>query len=66
MEKLDIPSTDSWVEKYNQKHKKGNSNVVAVTWTYPESLELRSDLPPSLKKFKQEDFTDSDFAEWGS
>lgn len=67
LEKPDIPSFESWLTKYNEKHnKKGDSNVVAVSWTYPELLETRSDLPPSMKKFKPEDFVDEDFAEWGS
>lgn len=65
LEKLDIPSLESWLEKYNQKNKNGESSVVTVTWTYPETLEMRSDLPPSLKKFKQEDFVDAEFNEWG-
>lgn len=67
MEPPEVPTVESWLEKYNLKHSsdKDNSDVVNVSWTYPEQLESRSDLPPSLRKFKVEDFVDDHFEEWG-
>ncbi|KAF5299689.1 hypothetical protein FQA39_LY11484 [Lamprigera yunnana] len=64
----EVPSLESWLEKYNIQHSKltkRETDDVSIFWTYPERLEYRVDLPPSLKKFKPEDFKDSDFAEWG-
>lgn len=63
----EVPTVESWLEKYSLKHNgnKNNSNVVNVSWIYPEQLESRLDLPPSLKKFKIEDFVDDNFEEWG-
>ncbi|KAF2900092.1 hypothetical protein ILUMI_06090 [Ignelater luminosus] len=64
----EIPSLESWIEKYNQKHNKADkeSDEVLTPWSYPEQLEFRSDLPPSLKKFKPDNFKDDDFDEWGA
>ncbi|KAF5272919.1 hypothetical protein FQR65_LT04848 [Abscondita terminalis] len=64
----EIPSVESWLEKYNQRHNqmgKKNSDNVGVFWSYPEHWECRTDLPPSLRKFKPEDFEDDNFETWG-
>lgn len=68
LEVPEIPSVELWIEKYNQKHNKTDkeSDNVLTPWSYPEQLGFRSDLPPSLKKFKPEDFKDDDFDEWGA
>ncbi|KAL1516914.1 hypothetical protein ABEB36_000746 [Hypothenemus hampei] len=63
-EKMNIPSVDSWLEKYEETVDKIN-NVVHLLWSYPENLSSRLDLPPSLIKFKPEHFHDDDFEEWG-
>ncbi|KAK4873437.1 hypothetical protein RN001_015466 [Aquatica leii] len=64
----EIPTLESWLEKYNQRHSKTSkkNSDVSVFWSYPEHLECRTDLPMSLRKFKPEDFTDDDFEEWGA
>lgn len=63
----EVPSYESWLEKYYQKHdQETNDDYVTTFWTYPEQFELRADLPPSLKKFQPEDFVNSDFDEWGA
>ncbi|XP_060519204.1 zinc finger matrin-type protein 5 [Cylas formicarius] len=59
----DIPSLDSWVEKYDKISEK--DDVVHTPWSYPDALEFRQDLPPSLVKFKAEHFHDENFEEWG-
>lgn len=63
----EMPSYESWLEKYYQKHNEENSeDRITPFWTYPDYLETRTDLPPSLQKFKPEDFLDDDFEEWGA
>ncbi|XP_018336814.1 zinc finger matrin-type protein 5 [Agrilus planipennis] len=64
---VEIPSIESWLEKYKKSSKcsKDSSEFVHTSWSYPEHLNARQDLPPSLKKFKAEDFLDDDFEEWG-
>lgn len=69
MEKpIEVPTLESWLETYNKKKsldtKKENS-ATSVWWNYPEILEMRPDLPPSVVKFKPEHFRDSNFEEWG-
>lgn len=61
----ELPNIESWLQKYYEKHDEECNDHISTFWTYPEHLETRSDLPPSLKKFKPEDFLDSDFEEWG-
>uniref|UniRef100_A0A1Y1KDS8 C3H1-type domain-containing protein n=1 Tax=Photinus pyralis TaxID=7054 RepID=A0A1Y1KDS8_PHOPY len=64
----EVATLESWVEKYNREHSKTiktRPDSVEVHWSYPEYLECRTDLPPSLKKFKPEDFKDCQFGEWG-
>lgn len=60
-----IPLLDSWLEKYERSIKKTDSQIVHTPWTYPEMLEYRHDLPPSLLKFRPEHFHDDNFEEWG-
>lgn len=62
----EVPDAESWLVKYKTKHSSGSdSKTVEAGWTYPAQLEMRTDLPPSIKKFSPEDFVDGDFAEWG-
>ncbi|KAI4472084.1 nuclease-related [Holotrichia oblita] len=35
-------------------------------WSYPDVLESRTDLPPSVRKFQPEHFVDDNFEEWGA
>lgn len=64
---LQLPTIESWLQKYYEKHnQQDEEECITTTWTYPEQLESRSDLPLSLKKFKPEDFVDSDYEEWGA
>lgn len=64
-----VASVEAWLEKYNQKKKKPEFGQkveqLNIFWSYPQHLELRSDLPPSVKKFKHEDFKDVHFEDWG-
>ncbi|XP_013145510.1 PREDICTED: zinc finger matrin-type protein 5 [Papilio polytes] len=34
-------------------------------WIYNESFNIYKELPPSLRRFRAEDFTDVSFTEWG-
>lgn len=61
-----VPSIESWLEKYNEKVNKQDNSLVQIFWNYPDQLELRTDLPPSLKKMKPEHFLNDNFEEWGS
>ncbi|KAG5897430.1 hypothetical protein JTB14_032119 [Gonioctena quinquepunctata] len=66
MEKLaEVPSLGSWLQKYNESNNKEDDDTIRTFWTYPESLENRIDLPPSLIKFMPEHFYDDNFEEWG-
>ncbi|XP_018573397.1 zinc finger matrin-type protein 5 [Anoplophora glabripennis] len=60
-----VPSVESWMQKYNKSNNKEDDEVVHTFWTYPESFERRLDLPPSLVRFKPEHFSDDNFEEWG-
>ncbi|KAK9876802.1 hypothetical protein WA026_015040 [Henosepilachna vigintioctopunctata] len=63
---LNIPTLDSWIEKYVEKNvNKTDGNIVRPFWTYPSSLENRTDLPPSLKKIQETDFVSSSYEDWG-
>ncbi|KAL3276178.1 hypothetical protein HHI36_020896 [Cryptolaemus montrouzieri] len=65
-EALNIPTIDSWMEKYSEKHlNKSDSNIVRPFWSYPSALEKRTDLPPSLRKYQEGDFLNDNFEEWG-
>ncbi|XP_044763574.1 zinc finger matrin-type protein 5 [Coccinella septempunctata] len=65
-EALNIPTLDSWMERYSEKHmNKTDSNIVRPFWTFPTTLERRADLPPSLKKYQENDFLTSEIQEWG-
>lgn len=62
----EVPTVESWLAKYKAKHTSSNdSKLIDTMWTYPTQLEMRTDLPPSIKKFSAEDFLDDDFAVWG-
>ncbi|KAJ8952977.1 hypothetical protein NQ314_007439 [Rhamnusium bicolor] len=61
----DVPSVEFWLQNYDEKHNKENDDVVHTFWSYPESLQSRLDLPPSMVKFKPEHFYDDNFEEWG-
>lgn len=65
---IEVPTLDSWLDKYYLKKAKSNKKHVVSTsvwWNYPEILEMRPDLPPSLVKFKPEHFPDCNFTSWG-
>ncbi|CAH1107217.1 unnamed protein product [Psylliodes chrysocephalus] len=62
----EIPSPETWIQKYNEDNNKQDSNDVHIFWTYPKHLENRIDLPPSLIEFKPEHFYDDNFEEWGN
>lgn len=61
----ELPNLDTWLQKYYERHNQDCDDHISTFWTYPEHLEARVDLPPSLKKFKPNDFVDGDFEEWG-
>lgn len=66
LQTLEVPDAESWLVKYKAKNSGGSeSKRVETVWTYPTQLEMRTDLPPSIKKFSPEDFVDGDFSEWG-
>lgn len=48
--------------KIDNENENDNSNV--FTWTRPRIMLDMNFLPPSLREFKEEDFTDSEFAQW--
>jgi hypothetical protein len=60
-----IPTIESWLQTYYEKHSKENSDLVHIPWSYPEQLEQRLDLPPSIKKIKPEHFINANFEQWG-
>lgn len=62
-ERNNIPSLESWLEKYDQMVNKDDGETLQTPWSYPESL--RQDLPPSMIRFKPEHFSDDHFEEWG-
>lgn len=64
-ERNNIPSLESWLEKYDQMVNKEDGESLQTPWSYPESLTLRQDLPPSMIRFKPEHFSDDNFEEWG-
>lgn len=64
-EQTKVPMPEEWLANYAQKRDERNENVGKVFWSYPQQLESRYDLPPSMKKFQPEYFQDSDFPEWG-
>lgn len=64
-ERNNIPSLESWLEKYDQMVNKDDGETLQTPWSYPESLTLRQDLPPSMIRFKPEHFSDDHFEEWG-
>ncbi|CAG9827427.1 unnamed protein product [Diabrotica balteata] len=59
-----VPPLEKWIEQY-EINNKDSSDKVHLFWTYPENLENRNDLPPSLIKFRPEHFYDDNFEEWG-
>lgn len=61
----EVPGIESWMQKYNESNNKEDSDVIHTFWTYPENLERRLDLPPSLVHFQPEHFCDENFEEWG-
>ncbi|XP_017770229.1 PREDICTED: zinc finger matrin-type protein 5 [Nicrophorus vespilloides] len=61
----EVPPVETWMEKYGEQKNLKNEEFVSTFWSYPEQLETRPDLPPSLKKFQPEYFTDDNFADWG-
>lgn len=63
----EVPDIEPWLTKYRSKNvdKTDLKSVIEAAWTYPAQLEMRTDLPPSISKFRPEDFVDDDFAEWG-
>ncbi|KAJ8919712.1 hypothetical protein NQ315_006240 [Exocentrus adspersus] len=61
---LEVPSVESWVQKYHSANKE-NTDIIHTFWSYPALFEKRLDLPPSLLKFKPEQFVDDSFEEWG-
>lgn len=62
----EIPTPESWLAKYKSRHSTDeNAKTTTVMWTYPPQLEMRTDLPPSVRKLNPEDLVDDDFAEWG-
>lgn len=64
----EVPSVDAWLQKYYEKNSKeaeANVNYINTSWSYPEQLTIRPDLPQSLHKFEPENFVESDFEEWG-
>ncbi|XP_057671710.1 zinc finger matrin-type protein 5 [Diorhabda carinulata] len=65
-EQHQVPSSDSWIDQYREKHMKEDSDAIHIFWKYPENFENRIDLPPSLIKFKTEHFYDDNFEEWGN
>ncbi|KAI4472008.1 nuclease-related [Holotrichia oblita] len=63
----ELPSLESWLENYNKLHNKQEENDGAdCFWSYPDVLESRTDLPPSVRKFQPEHFVDDNFEEWGA
>lgn len=64
-ERNNIPSLESWLEKYDQMVNKDDGETLQTPWSYSESLALRQDLPPSMIRFKPEHFSDDNFEEWG-
>lgn len=60
-ERNNIPSLESWLEKYDQMVNKDDGETLQTPWSYPESL--RQDLPPSMIRFKPEHFSDDHFEE---
>ncbi|XP_044260822.1 zinc finger matrin-type protein 5 [Tribolium madens] len=60
-----VPTMESWLQTYSEKHSKENTDLVHIPWSYPEQLEHRTDLPPSIKKLKPEHFVQENFEEWG-
>lgn len=66
LQKPEIPTVESWLAKRKLKNATDTELKTAnITWTYPEHLEMRADLPPSVRKFNPDEFVDADFAEWG-
>ena len=66
--KFEVPTLESWLCEYNSRHNKeraAESKGASIFWKYPEFFENRKDLPPSLRKFEERDFKDSNFEEWG-
>lgn len=62
---IKVPTVEPWLQKYYEKHMNEKTDLVHVPWIYPAVLEQRADLPPSIKKFKGEQFKDDNFSEWG-
>lgn len=60
----EIPTVDEWFTKYKEENNKEDAEVHTF-WTYPAHFENRTDLPPSLVKFRPEHFFDDNFEEWG-
>ncbi|CAG9864775.1 unnamed protein product [Phyllotreta striolata] len=65
-ESLDVAPPESWVQKYKENNNKEDNDDVHIFWSYPRHLESRTDLPPSLVKFKPEHFYDDNLEEWGN
>lgn len=67
MQTPEIPPVETWLAKYKTNNSVSSDvKSIEAMWTYPAQLEMRTDLPPSIKKFRPEDFLDGDFAEWGT
>lgn len=62
----EVPSVESWMQKYNEQNNKESGKVIHTFWSYPDHMEHRTDLPPSLLKFRPEHFYDDHFEEWGN
>ncbi|XP_022909307.1 zinc finger matrin-type protein 5 [Onthophagus taurus] len=63
----EVPPLETWLDKFYKKHNQAkNAESIELFWSYPEVLESRTDLPPSIKKFQIDHFTDGEFEEWGS
>lgn len=60
----EIPTLEEWVVKYRAKNNKEDDEIHTF-WTYPSNFLNRTDLPPSLVKFRPEHFFDDNFEEWG-
>lgn len=63
----EVPSVESWLAENKSQHSNTDRDfkTVSAVWTYPAQLEMRTDLPPSIRKINPEEFFDGDFAEWG-
>ncbi|XP_026477637.1 zinc finger matrin-type protein 5-like [Ctenocephalides felis] len=57
-------SETSQLESTQIDNENGNDDTNVFTWTRPRIMLDMNFLPPSLREFKEEDFTDSDFAQW--